>query len=69
MATPAKRNIGRLKRLESKPGSVVQRFGDWRQGEPQVIVDNQTWLHFGKPDEVEVDFKPKYEEKYSIFLT
>lgn len=40
----------RLKRLKSKPGSAVQRFGDWRNGEPQIIIDNQTWLEYGKPD-------------------
>lgn len=41
-----------LKRLKSKPGSAVQRFGDWHKGEPQIIIDNQTWLEIGKPDEV-----------------
>jgi len=48
-----------LKRLPSKPGSVVQRFGDWRKGEPSLVIDNQLWLTFGKPDEVEVQIKTK----------
>ena len=45
-----------LTRLKSKPGSAVQRFGDWRKGEPQVIIDNQTWLEMGKPDKVTFDY-------------
>lgn len=57
-----------LFRKKSKPGSVVQRFGDWRKGEPQVLIDNQTWLHFGKPDQVEVNFEQD-KTKYNIFLT
>jgi hypothetical protein len=48
-----------LTRLKSKPGSAVQRFGDWRKGEPQVIIDNQTWLEFGKPDKVTFDVPNK----------
>lgn len=47
-----------LKRTKSKPGSVVQRFGDWRKGEPQVLVDNQKWLTLGKPNRVHVAFEP-----------
>lgn len=41
-----------LNRQKHKPGAAVQRFGDWRKGEPQVIIDNQTWLEMGKPDRV-----------------
>lgn len=48
-----------LARQKSKPGSAVQRFGDWRKGEPQVIIDNQTWLEFGKPDKVEFNVPNK----------
>lgn len=53
-----------LSRIKSKPGSLVQRFGDWRKGEPQVIIDNQTWLDRGKPDLVIVEFSdtPRYSE-------
>ncbi len=49
----------RLKRLKSKPGSAVQRFGDWRKGEPQIIIDNQTWLEYGKPDIVNLNVPDK----------
>jgi hypothetical protein len=45
-----------LTRLKSKPGSAVQRFGDWRKGEPQIIIDNQTWLEVGKPDKVTFEY-------------
>lgn len=44
----------KLIRQKNKPGSAVQRFGDWRKGEPQVIMDNQTWLAKKKPNAVEV---------------
>lgn len=49
----------KLKRLKHKPGSAVQRFGDWRKGEPQVILDSQTWLEVGKPDEIELNIPKK----------
>jgi len=48
-----------LDRQKSKPGSAVQRFGDWRKGEPQVIIDNQTWLSVGKPDKITLDIPKK----------
>jgi hypothetical protein len=54
-----------LMRLKSKPGSAVQRFGDWRKGEPQIIIDNQTWLEVGKPDKVEFSI-PKKNVKQTI---
>lgn len=58
----------RLFREKSKPGSAVQRFGNWRKGEPSVIVDNQTWLSYGKPDFVDIafeqDFTLRYEKEY-----
>jgi len=53
-----------LQRLKSKPGSLVQRFGDWRKGEPTLLIDNQKWLAFGKPDEVEVTIIDKRLEKW-----
>jgi len=43
-----------LKRQKHKPGNAVQRFGDWRKGEPSVLIDNQRWLTLGKPEIVEV---------------
>lgn len=45
-----------LRKQRHKPGSAVQRFGDWRKGEPQVLLDNQTWRIKGRPDEVKVEF-------------
>lgn len=43
-----------LIRQKHRPGDAVQRFGDWRRGEITVLIDNQTWLNYGKPDTVEV---------------
>ncbi len=45
-----------LARNKSKPGSAVQRFGDWHKGEPQVILENQIWRISGRPDEVKIEF-------------
>lgn len=44
-----------LTKQKDKPGNVVQRFGDWRKGEPTVIIDNQRWLNYGKPQKVVVE--------------
>jgi len=55
-----------LKRQASKPGSVVQRFGDWRRREYTVLIDNQKWLDLGKPDELTVTIAPKIEAKYDF---
>jgi len=52
-----------LDRQKSKPGSAVQRFGDWRKGEPQVLIDNQTWLEFGKPDKVEFNIPERMKSE------
>lgn len=30
------------------------RFGDWRKGEPTVLIENRKWLHLGKPETVTV---------------
>lgn len=43
-----------LKKQKHKPGNVVQRFGDWRKGEPSVIIDNARWLRYGSPETVKV---------------
>ena len=47
-----------LERLKHRSGSAVQRFGDWRKGEPQLIIDNQTWIEMGKPDKVTWQISP-----------
>ena len=62
---PAKRNIV-LTRTKSKPGSAVQRFGEWQKGEPTVIVDNQKWLSLGKPNELTVTFGLKTQENADL---
>lgn len=41
-----------LTRQKHKPGSAVQRFGDWRKGEPSVIIDNKRWNAYGNPENV-----------------
>jgi len=41
-----------LIKQKHKPGNVVQRFGDWRKGEPTVIIDNQTWIKYKNPTKV-----------------
>jgi len=51
-----------LQRIKHKPGSAVQRFGDWRKGEPQIIIDNQTWLEMGKPNEVTFEVPKIYDK-------
>jgi hypothetical protein len=43
-----------LKRSKHKPGQVVQRFGNWRKGEPTVIIDNARWIDYGKPETMKV---------------
>lgn len=43
-----------LKRGKHKPGNAVQRFGDWRKGQPTVMIDNARWIDLGKPDNVRV---------------
>lgn len=43
-----------LTKQKHKPGNVVQRFGDWRKGELTVIIDNQRWVNYGKPEKVTV---------------
>ena len=52
-----------LTRAKHKPGSAAQRFGEWQKGEPTVILDNQKWLAFGKPDELTVLIDQKTLEK------
>ena len=52
----------KLKRSKHTPGSAVQRFGNWRNGEPTVLIDNQKWLSLGKPDELTVTIEPKNEK-------
>lgn len=52
-----------LKRTKHKPGSAVQRFGDWRKGEPSVLIENRFWADFGKPKEVELIIQPKNTHK------
>lgn len=54
----------RLFRQKSKPGSVIQRFGRWQNGEPQVLLDNQTWLHLGKPNWVDIEFENGSEQRW-----
>jgi hypothetical protein len=41
-----------LTKWKWKPGMAVQRYGDWRKGEPQVIIDQNTWNKLGKPETV-----------------
>ena len=53
-----------LDRQKSKPGSVVQRFGDWRKNQPTVLLDNQKWLNLGKPNWVQVIY-PVFDDKLS----
>lgn len=65
MDTLVKRNIV-LTRQKHKPGSAVQRFGNWRKREPSVLVDNQFWLELGKPDELTVTFGPNSQEKQDL---
>jgi hypothetical protein len=43
-----------LNRQRHKPGNAVQRFGDWRKGQPSVLIDSQRWLTLGKPESVKV---------------
>ena len=55
-----------LKKQPHKPGSAVQRFGDWRKGEPSVIIDNQKWVSMGMPFAVKLNFELQeadYEDK------
>lgn len=47
-----------LDRRAWKPGDVVARFGDWRKGEPTVMIDNNRWVALGKPDTVKVVVTP-----------
>lgn len=47
-----------LLRKPAKPGEVVIRFGDWRKGEPTVLLDQQRWLNLGKPETVTVHVDP-----------
>lgn len=42
----------KLLRSKSKPGMMVQRFGDWKKGQPQVLIENHKWQAYGKPDAV-----------------
>ena len=41
-----------LAKEKHKPGNVVQRFVDWRKGEPTVIIDNSTWIKLQNPESV-----------------
>ena len=43
-----------LKRRKHTPGSLVQRFGDWRKDEPHVMLVNHKWIDAGKPETVTV---------------
>lgn len=43
-----------LERRPPKPGDAVMRFGDWRKGEPTVLIENRKWLGFGKPKRIVV---------------
>ena len=65
MGIPAKRSIT-LSRNKHKPGSAVQRFGNWQKGEPTVLIDNQKWLDFGKPDELTVTLGPNSQENEDL---
>lgn len=46
--------IYHLPKQKSKPGSVVQRFGNWHKGEPTVLIDNARWVLLGYPENVSV---------------
>ena len=43
-----------LERKSWKPGDVVMRFGDWRKGEPCVMIDTRKWNGLGNPESVTV---------------
>ncbi len=53
-----------LIKQKHKPGNAVQRFGDWRKGEPQVLVDNETWKVLGGPKEVKIEFIDRKRQKW-----
>ena len=43
-----------LVRRHHTPGQAVQRFGDWRKGQPTVMIENKQWASLGKPEKVVV---------------
>lgn len=44
----------------------MQRFGDYKAGEAQVIIENHRWVALGKPETVEITFEePKNKRKKS----
>lgn len=45
-----------LERKKWKPGDLIIRFGDWRKGEPCVMIDNARWNRMGNPETVTVVF-------------
>lgn len=30
------------------------RFGDWRRGEPSVLLDCRKWIAYGKPEYITI---------------
>ena len=43
-----------VKKQKHTPGQATARFGDWRKGEPTVLIENRQWAALGKPQEVKV---------------
>ena len=43
-----------LEKLKHTPGQANQRFGDWKKGEPTVLIENRQWTALGKPTKVKV---------------
>jgi len=53
-----------IKRNKPKPGDVVARFGDWKKGEPTVLIEMHKWVNIGKPDQVIVEFSEQQTEQF-----
>lgn len=43
-----------VKKQKRIPGQANTRFGDWRKGEPTVLIENHQWAALGKPQKVKV---------------